>query len=148
MRKIGLIKVLTLISAVLVLASCNVSITPPDDGGGTQGTGKYKDFFNYPNGRKDQGGMLEVRNSVNFEVLVFTDSVKPENYIGTIDKLDKITVKLPEQKFYTIVAVDKATWEEKGDQAFQFSDLTYYSFTNPFSMAVSPRNMAGDGGTW
>jgi len=70
------------------------------------------------------------------------------NYIGTADKLNSIKVKLPEQKFYTIVAVDKALWEEKGEQANYFSDLTYYSSTQPYSMAVRPSSTAFGGGKW
>jgi len=147
MRKIRFIWVLALIAMVLVLVSCDIGTKDDGKDNGTQTTGKYKDFFNYPDGRKNPTGTLEIRNSVAFPVLVFTDSVTPANYVGTIDSLSSIRVKLPEQKFYTIVAVDKATWEERGDQASQFSDLTYYSFNQPYSMAVRPTNTYG-GGTW
>jgi len=142
-RTVMLVTVLALTAMVLALASCET-----EDNKGTQTSGKYQGFYNYPNGRKDPSGTLEIRNSVAFPVLVFTDSVSPANYVGTIDSLSSVRVKLPEQKFYTIVAVDKATWEERGEQASQFSDLTYYSFLQHYSMAVSPRNTSGNGGTW
>jgi len=108
---------------------------------------KYKDFYNYPNGRKDPSGTLQITNSVNSPALLFTNDVTPANYIGTVDSLSSIKVNLPEQKFYTIVAVDKKNWEERSDQAERFSDLTYYSRTQPYSMTVHPNSMYG-GGKW
>ena len=139
-----------LILAVLVLAmvSCDFSgsIKIDKDKETTVPT-KYEGFYNYPDGRKSPSGMLEITNSANSVVLLFTDSVAPANYIGTVDKLSSIKVQLPEQKFYTIVAVDKKIWEEKSDQASQFSDLTYYSNTQPYSMSVRPSDTYG-GGEW
>jgi hypothetical protein len=107
----------------------------------------YEDFYQYPDGRKNASGTLEIGNSAASPVLLFTDSVVPANYIGTADSLSSIKVRLPEEKFYTIVAVDKATWEEKGDQASLFSDLTYYSNRQPYSMSVHASSTYG-GGTW
>jgi len=62
-------------------------------------------------------GTLTISNSVATPVLLFTSDVSPENYIGTVGSLSSVKVKLPEQKLYTIVAVDKANWQEKGEQA-------------------------------
>jgi hypothetical protein len=78
---------------------------------------------------------------------LFTDSVSPANYIGTVEGLSSVKVKLPEEKFYTIVAVDKDNYEEKKDQAYQFSDLTYYSNVLAYTLNVSPSELSG-AGTW
>jgi hypothetical protein len=64
-----------------------------------------------------------------------------------VEGLNSVKVKLPEEKFYTFVAVDKANYEEKKEQAYQFSDLTYYSSIQPYSMNVSPSSLFG-AGTW
>jgi len=136
-----------LLTAAILFASCVLSESDPDDtkpGNNTEPT-IYDDFFNYPDGRINASGTLQIRNSVASPVLLFTDSVSPANYIGTADSLNSIKVKLPEEKFYTIVAVDKATWEEKGDKASQFSDLTYYSNIQPYSMTVSASDTFGAG---
>jgi len=87
---------------------------------------------------------LTITNSINSTVLLFTGDVSGSNYIGTVDSLNSIKVTLPEQKFYTIVSVDKKTWEEKGEQAERFFDLTYFSETQPYSMKVSPSSMGGE----
>jgi len=148
MKKI-LTKLLVLTVMFMVLASsCAIFVDNSDkDKDKDKVPTQYKDFYNYPTGRKDPAGTLMITNSVNSPVLVFTSDVTGANYIGTIDSLNSIKVTLPEQKFYTIVAVDKKTWEEKGDQAERFSDLTYFSRTQPFSIRVSPSSMGG-GGKW
>jgi hypothetical protein len=107
--------------------------------------GFYDDFHNYPIGRTDPNGLLTIQNSANAKVLLFTDSVAPANYIGTVEGLNSVKVKLPEEKFYTIVAVDQANYEEKKEQASQYSDLTYYSNRQPFVMSVRPDSMYGAG---
>jgi hypothetical protein len=76
---------------------------------------------------------------------LFTDSVDPANYIGTVEGLSSITVKLPEEKFYTIVAVSQENWEERGAQAGQYSNLTYYSNQQPYTTSVRPDEMFGAG---
>ncbi|GBU29577.1 hypothetical protein R84B8_03150 [Treponema sp. R8-4-B8] len=106
---------------------------------------KYKDFYNYPDGRKNQDGTLQIMNSVNSPALLFINFVTPDNYIGTVGSLNAIKVSLPEQKFYTIIAVDKATWEEKGEQTVRFSDLTYYSRKQPYSITVHTSSTWGEG---
>jgi len=137
MRKISF--VLLMAVAIAVFMSC-------DDG--TQVPEKYKDFYNYPDGRKDPQGMLKITNNANSKALLFMDSVSPGNYIGTVEgNISSITVNLPNQKFYTIVAVDKKTWEDQGDQAERYSDITYFSKTQHFSMSVSPSSLGG-GATW
>jgi len=155
MKKI-LAKFLVLTLTVLVFAtSCLAIVNPKDDPDDTKPNvpEKYKDFYNYPNGRKDPAGTLMITNAINSPVLLFMNSTEKDadgkynNYIGTVDSLNSIKVTLPEQKFYTIVAVDKKLWEEKGDQAERFSDLTYYSRTQPYSMSVRPTGMGG-GGKW
>ncbi|GAB6392083.1 MAG: hypothetical protein MdMp014T_1456 [Treponematales bacterium] len=79
----------------------------------------YEDFYNYLDGRANENGTLTISNSSASRVLLFASDVVPENYIGTAGGKGQVKVKLPEQKFYTIVAVDKANWEEKGSQAAQ-----------------------------
>jgi len=151
MKKI-LAKFLVLAVAVLVLAtSCALVVNDDDDKDKDKDTDvpeTYKEFFNYPIGRKDPTGLLQITNNANSQALLFTNEVSPYNYIGTVDKLSSIMVKLPEQKFYTIVAVDKKLYEEFKDQAERYSDLTYYSKTQPYSMSVSPSSVAGGGGQW
>ena len=143
--KKNLAKFLAFAVVVFILASCNVTVNENDEKGKVPE--KYKDFFQYPDGRKDPKGLLQINNTANSEVLLFTSDVSGANYIGTVPSLNSIKVKLPEQKFYTIVAVDKKLWEERGEQADRFSDLTYYSNTQPFSMSVRPSGMYG-GGKW
>ena len=104
----------------------------------------YGKFYNYPKGREDANGNLKINNSVASPVLLFIDSVAPGNYIGTVGSSSQITVKLPEEKFYTIVAVDKAAYEENGAQAFQFSAIAYYSDIK-ISITVKAKNTFGEG---
>jgi hypothetical protein len=54
---------------------------------------------------------------------------------------------MPEEKFYTIIAVQKLNYEERRVQAAQFNSLTYYSNTQPYTVSVSPSNTFG-GGNW
>jgi hypothetical protein len=133
-----------LLVGLLVLGSC-INVNNDDVIGGTPAT--YKEFHNYPDGRKSSTGLLKIHNSINSPALLFTDSVSPTNYIGTVDSLSDIKVKLPEEKFYTIVAVDKANYEEKKEQAAQYSNLTYHSNSQPYSLSVKTSNTSG-GGTW
>ncbi|MDR2071263.1 MAG: hypothetical protein LBP81_07620 [Treponema sp.] len=65
------------------------------------------EFYNYPSGRVDPNGRLEIRNTVNSSTLLFNGTLEGGNYIGTIEPLSSVQVKLPEEKFYTILAVDK-----------------------------------------
>jgi hypothetical protein len=133
--------VLTILFMILI-AGCDLFPKPdPED----KVPEKYKGFYNYPVGRKDPAGTLKITNSVAQPVLLFTDSVAPANYIGTVDSLSTVKVRLPEQKFYTIVAVIKKTWEERGDQAEYFSDLAYYHNTQPYAMSVRPSDLYGAG---
>jgi hypothetical protein len=132
-----------LFAAALIPLSCD----NPNNGGRNDVPPLYENFHNYPNGRTDQNGTLTIKNAVNAKVLLFINSVSSENYIGTVEGLSTVKVKLPEEKFYTIVAVDQANYEEKGAQAYQFSGLTYYSNIQPYSMNVSPNSLFG-AGTW
>ncbi|MDR0720332.1 MAG: hypothetical protein LBF78_11915 [Treponema sp.] len=138
-----------LIVALLVLFSCVNSFNDngDDDKGDKDIPTLYKNFYNYPDGRVNPNGTLTIKNAVNSKVLLFTDSVSASNYIGTVEGLSSVKVKLSEEKFYTIVAVDKTNYEDKENQAYQFSDLTYYSNLQPYSMNVSPSSLFG-AGTW
>ncbi|MDR0706929.1 MAG: InlB B-repeat-containing protein, partial [Treponema sp.] len=111
------------------------------------GDGLYAGFYNYPTGRANPTGLLEITNSIAKQTLLFNGTVEAANYIGTVDSLSSVKVKLPDEKFYTIVAVDKENYEERQTQAAQFNVLTYYSNTQPYSIRVSPSNTYG-GGTW
>jgi len=110
---------------ILALAVVFVFTACDQDDGGKNIPEKYKNFYNYPDGRKSPTGTLEIKNSVNAPALLFTNDVIGSNYIGTVGSLGSIRVTLQEQKFYTIVAVDKASYEENSAQAGRFSDLTY-----------------------
>jgi len=142
LRGLGLplLGALALVFAVMISA-CDLF------GGGDGGDDEagYEEFYNYPDGRANGNGTLTISNSVASPVLLFTSDVAPGNYIGTVGSLSSVKVKLPEEKFYTIVAVDKANWEEKGAQAAQYSELTYYSNTQGYSITVSPDNLSGAG---
>jgi hypothetical protein len=116
-----------------------------NSGTGTDGT--YTGFHNYPTGRVDPNGLLEIRNTVNSSTLLFTGTLEAANYIGTVGPLSSIKVKLPEEKFYTILAVDKENYGERQTQAAQFNVLTYYSNTQTYSVTVSPSATYGSG-TW
>jgi len=108
----------------------------------------YDGFYNYPTGRVDpNNGRLTINNTIASEVLLFDGKVDKDAYLGTISSLGSVRVKLPEQKFYTIVAVQKAKYEERGAQAIQFSEMAYYSDTQTFTISVSPSAMWG-GGNW
>jgi len=128
---------------VLSLAGCPTE----DDGDESETPAVYRGFHNYPLGRQDTNGLLTIRNTVNSQALLFTNSVEGGNYIGTVDALGSINVRLSEQKFWTIVAVDKANYEERVNMASQYSTLTYYSNTQPFTVSVTPSNTSGNT-TW
>jgi hypothetical protein len=104
----------------------------------------YKDFYNYPTGREDNAALLTVENSYNSPVLLFHTDFSAETYIGTVGSLNSIKVRLPDEKFYTIVAVDKADFEERRFQASQFSNLTYYSRTQAFDVKVNSGLTSGN----
>ena len=107
----------------------------------------YRNFYNYPNGRMNANGMLTLKNNVSSSVLVFTDSVSGENYIGTIPALSSIKVKLNAGKFYNIVAVQKSVYEENPILATQTSKLAYYSDIQAYTVGVSADNLTGSA-TW
>ena len=108
----------------------------------------YSGFYNYPTGRVDNNnGTLTITNTVASQTLLFIDTVGKDNYIGTVGSLSSVKVKLPAEKFYTIVAVDKTTYEEQGLQASQSNVLTHYSNTMAYSVSVTPLVTYG-GGTW
>jgi hypothetical protein len=114
---------------------------------GAGGDSVYTGFYNYPTGRVNPNGLLTISNSIAKQTLLFNGTVEAANYIGTINSLSSLKVKLPEEKFYTIVAVDKENYEERQTQAAQFNVLAYYSDTQPYSITVSPSNTYG-GGVW
>jgi len=107
----------------------------------------YNGFYNYPTGRQDNAALLTVTNSYNSPVLLFhtdfTADSAPGNYIGTVGSLGTIKVRLPDEKFYTIVAVEKKDFEERRYQASQFSSLTYHSRTQPFDVKVDSGMTSG-----
>ncbi len=107
----------------------------------------YKDFANYPDGKQNSTGTLTLKNQVNSKVLVFTDSVSPANYIGTIPAMESIKVKLNSGKFYNIVAVQQSVYEENPTLAAQTSKLAYYSDIQAYTVSVSPENLTGSA-TW
>ena len=119
-----------------------------DDSGNSDGVPElYKEFANYPDGKQDSTGTLTLKNQVNSKVLVFTDSVSPENYIGTIPALESINVKLNSGKFYNIVAVQQSVYENNPTLATQTSKLAYYSDIQAYTVSVSPENLTGSA-TW
>lgn len=142
MKKTAFVGFCALCAAALVLSACQIE---PDEEEKGQIPEKYKEFYNYPDGRVNPSGTLEIRNTNNSPALLFIQDVAGENYVGTVPKLGSVHVKLPEDKFYTILAVDKENYEEKGAQATYFSDMVYYNGKQPYSMAVNAENTFGAG---
>jgi hypothetical protein len=111
------------------------------------GSAGYEGFYNYPTGRADQSGLLTINNTIAKSVLLFNGTVEAGNYIGTATSLGSVKVKLPDEKFYTIIAVEKENYDERKGQASQFNVLTYYSNSQAYTVSVSPSSTYG-GGTW
>ena len=107
----------------------------------------FGSFYNYPTGRVNPNGLLTINNTIASEVLLFEGSVDPEKYIGTVSSLGSVKIRFPEEKFYTIIAVQKSNYIERLAQAAQFNSLTYYSNTQPYTIPVSPSSTWG-GGNW
>jgi len=130
----------------LILAGCSDDAT--DDDKKDQPNPIYAGFYNYPTGRVDvNSGRLTINNAIADEVLLFEGKVDKDNYIGTVSSLGSVKIKLPDEKFYTIIAIQKANYEERQAQAAQFNSLTYYSNTQPYTISVSPSTTWG-GGNW
>jgi hypothetical protein len=145
MRKLRNLSALLLAAVLMVgFAGC----PDPDEGGGDQTPEWARGFYNYPAGRVNSNtGRLTINNSLASEVLLFYEKVDKDNYIGTIGSLGSIRVKMPEQKFYAIVAVQKDNYIERKAQASQFHEMAYYSDTQQYTISVSPSSMWG-GGNW
>ena len=107
----------------------------------------YNNFYNYPIGRVDPTGKLTVQNQAATDVLLFNGSVTAENYLGTVNSLGSVLLKLPDEKFYSIVAVDKSVYEEKTKQASQTSYFTNYSNTLANKVNVTTSKSSGNA-TW
>lgn len=152
MKKTGLRRMagaaLAAFMALFIIAGCKFGGDDDGDEGNTKIPEAYTGFYNYPVGRVDANtGRLTIRNAIAAEVLLFNGTVDKDNYIGTISSLGSVIVKLPDEKFYTIVAVDKANYEERRAQAAQFNVLTYYSNIQPYTVSVTPSSTYG-GGNW
>lgn len=143
--------------AIIGLSFTSCFFFPGDNnsGNGNKIPEIYKDFYNYPKGKQNASGTLTLKNLVNSSVLVFTDSVNPTNYIGTIPALSSINVKLESGKFYNIVAVQESAYETAISTSTdknpvypaQINKLGYYSDIQAYSISVSPENLTGDA-TW
>jgi len=105
----------------------------------------YNGFYNYPIGRVDPTGTLTVQNKAAAKVLLFNGTVEPNNFLGIVDSLSSVKLKLPEEKFYSIVAVDASNYEEKTTQAAQTSEMTCYSNAQAFTVSVSTSGSSGAG---
>jgi hypothetical protein len=126
----------------LLLAGCD------DKTDGNEIPAIYKDFYNYPTGMVDQNnGRLTVNNTVNGEILLFDGVVEGGKYLGLINSFGSVKLRLPEERFYSIVAVQKVNYEERKEKATQFSETAYYSNSQTFTISVSPSSTYG-GGNW
>lgn len=130
-----------------IFAGCdNGSGGDDENGGGTPAV--YNGFYNYPTGRVDENnGRLLIKNNSNSEVLLFDGKVEKDRYLGTVGSLSSETLKLSEEKFYSIIAVEKTNYEEKAAQASQTSYFTYYSNTTTYSITVTANGTSGTA-TW
>ncbi len=132
-----------LLFCTLALIGCK----KPTDGNDKKVPAVYNGFYNYPAGRVNQNGTLTIQNLSAGEVIIFNGIVDKDNYLGTIDGLGKVTLKLPDEKFYSIVAVDKSVYEEKTTNAAQTSYFTYYSNIQGYKIDVNVSGSSGNG-TW
>jgi len=104
----------------------------------------YTGFYQWPTGRQNPQGMLKIVNNANGQALLFMDSVSGDNYIGTVEGNNSfINVNLPQTKFYTIIAINKTNYESNPDQAERYSDITYFSNQQHFTMTVTPSSLGG-----
>ena len=143
-RKMAGIIIFTLVFGLL-LAGCDDNT---DNNNNETQDPIYNGFYNYPTGRVDPvAGRLTIKNTLSSEVLIFYEKVDKDNYIGTIGNLGEVRVKMPEQKFYAIIAVQKANYEERKVQASQYHEMAYYSDTQAYTISVSPSSLWG-GGIW
>lgn len=152
-----LIKLISFVTAILFCTLfCTSCIINPPDNKSNENPAKpespenqlYNDFYNYPEGYATENGLLTIKNNVASEVLCFTDSVDPKNYIGTVSASSSLKVQLPSSgKFYTIVSVQKSAYEKNPTQATQTSTLVYSSDTQAYKISISPSNLSG-AGTW
>jgi len=140
------IVILALVFGVL-LSGCDDS--PDDNNNNTNTTPEWATgFYNFPTGRVDNvEGRLTINNLLNSEVLLFYEKVDKDRYIGTVGSLGTVRVKMPEQNFYSIIAVQKSNYIERRGQAAQFHEMAYYSNTQAYTIAVSPSSFWG-GAIW
>lgn len=150
MKKTKMCLLAGVVLSILALAGCkNAADDNSGNGSGNTTTipAVYNGFYNYPNGRVDSTGTLKVTNNAAMDVLLFNGTVTAENYLGTVGSLGSVLLKLPDEKFYSIVSVSKSNYEEKATQAAQLSYLTYYSNTQGYNVTVSTSAASGSG-TW
>ncbi len=88
---------------------------------------------------------MTVQNKAAAKVLLFNGTVEPNNFLGIVDSLSSVKLKLSEEKFYSIVAVDASNYEEKTTQAAQTSEITYYSNAQAYTVSVSTSGSSGAG---
>ena len=135
--------------SVLLLAAgllFNLAGCPADDEGNKEEEipAIYDGFYNYPAGRVDANGLLTVNNTANSAALLFIDSVDGADYIGTVEAQKSVKVELADERLYAIIAVDKATYEEKTSQASHYTTLVYYSNSESYQVSVSPAKISGN----
>jgi len=135
--------------SVLLLAAgllFNLAGCPNDDEGNKEEEipAIYDGFYNYPAGRVDANGLLTINNMANSAALLFINSVDGAYYIGTVEAQKSVKVKLSDEKFYAIIAVDKATYEEKTSRASQYTVLTLYSNSVSYQVSVFPAKISGN----
>jgi hypothetical protein len=124
----------------------NFAGCPADDEGnkGEEIPAIYNGFYNYPAGRVDANGLLTINNTANSAALLFINSVDGADYIGTVEAQKSVKVKLADESLYAIIAVDKATYEGKTNQALHYTDLVYYSNSESYQVSVSPTKNYGN----
>ena len=137
------------LSAILAFSLVSCKTNDDDDKGKDEKSSPavYNGFFNYPNGRVDQNGTLTVQNQSASEILLFNGTVDKDNYLGTVNSLGSVKLKMSEEKFYSVVAVDKSVYEEKTTNAAQTSYFTYYSNIQAYKIDVTASGLSGNG-TW
>ena len=141
MKKLLFLSAFVLICSLLFLSCLN------DDKGGDSIPLVYKEFYNYPAGRVNSAGLLTITNDAASPMLLFYNEITASTYIGTVGKMASVKIQLPDEKFYQIIAVDKADYEKNGLQTSQCRKFIYYS-SIAYAVIISSSDLPSGDRNW
>ena len=87
-------------------------------------------------GKISADGKLTLNNIGGGTILVFADSISDDTFVGEIQGRSSITVKLDEEKYYTLITVVKSAYEENPALANQTHFLAYYSSSKDCTLDI------------